>query len=263
MKPIFIEEVPKSVNVILNEVSLSLPSKILEKHNIFWEEQKNQNPTLRNGTVFTITDIKECPDELYMKVAKTDYKHYLYTINHLNCEYSCKVIYTCACVITKDNYIVVGKMNSHTSSPGRLQLTGGGLDESDLINLTFDLKRNICKEIQEEMGLDIHSPKIKSLSPKFVKRGGTYDFWAIMYELLVDYSVKEINNIFQTHNKNLIDKGVEPEFEKLIFIALNKKDIDSFIEAEQDSMVDYLRPILSKYCEICSWHGKNLDSKLQ
>ncbi|MBW8350272.1 hypothetical protein K0H71_12570 [Bacillus sp. IITD106] len=58
-----------------------------------------------------------------------------------------------------------------------------------------------------------------------------------MYELLVDYSAKELNDIFQTHNKNLRDKGIEPEFEKLIFMALNKKDMDSFITVEQDSMI--------------------------
>ncbi|MBW8350273.1 hypothetical protein K0H71_12575 [Bacillus sp. IITD106] len=56
-------------------------------------------------------------------------------------------------------------MNKHTSSPGRLQLTGEGLDESDLMDVTFDLERNICNEIQEEKGFDIISPKIKSLSP--------------------------------------------------------------------------------------------------
>lgn len=249
MKPISIEMAPVNVKVKLSSSPLQLPADIRKQHERYWDVQIKKNPSLRNGESFTITEINQTFNELEVTVARTDYKHYLYTLHHEDCEYPCKVIYTCASVITSDQYVTFGRMSGMTSTPGRLQFTGGGLDESDLNGETFDLVKNIGKEIKEEMGLDIHSPSVYSFAPKFVKHKGTHDFWAVMYELSVDYTAKELNTLFLNHNQQIIENGQQPEFDELLFVPLDRKAVETFLQNEQSPMVDYLAPILVKYTE--------------
>ncbi|TQR19019.1 hypothetical protein [Psychrobacillus vulpis] len=249
MKPILIEKTPAKVIVTYDQTPLELPKNIRVQHQNFWDEQVKQNPHFRNGEVFTITEINKTSEELQVTVAETDYKHFLYTIRHEDCAYPCKVIFTCVSVITSDNYIAFGRMNQNTSTPGRLQFTGGGLDKSDLEGYIFNLSKSIGKELREEMGLQIESPYTKSFIPKFVKSKGTYDFLAVMYELKVDLTAQELHALFDKHNKNLIDKGEQPEFEEFIFVLLEKANVLDFIENNHSLKEDYLEPILLKYIE--------------
>lgn len=249
MKPIKIEQAPTNIVVILGSDPLIIPTEIRTQHELFWKEQIKLNPSLRNGETFTITNINHTSEELSVTVAKTDYKHYLYTIHHPDCEYPCKVLYTCAAVITSDQHIVFGQMNRLTSTPGRLQFTGGGLEESDLDGNRFSLEKNIGMEIKEEMGLDIESSSIRSCSPKFIKYKGTYDFWAVIYEVVVTQTAQEFQTMFFSHNQQLMDKGKQPEFDQLIFLPLEKIAIEAFIKNETSPMVDYLAPVLLKYTD--------------
>ncbi|WNS75230.1 hypothetical protein RRV45_20525 [Bacillus sp. DTU_2020_1000418_1_SI_GHA_SEK_038] len=249
MNPIIIGKAPAIVKVKLDPVPINLPQEIRNKHELYWNKKAKINPSLRNGEVFSITDIEQTQEELVVTVAKTDYKHYLYTLNHEDCEEPCKVIYTCAAVITSDKKMAIGRMNRTTSTPGRLQFTGGGLDESDLEDSTFNLEKNISKEIKEELGLDIHSSSTRSFIPKFIKRQGTHDFWAIIYEVSVEYTAEEVYARFLTHNHHLIEIGQQPEFDDLLFVPIEKSAVEAFIQNESSPMVDYLAPILEKYTE--------------
>ncbi len=249
MEPILIEETPAKVTVKYDPAPLDLPESIKEQHNKFWDDQIKTNPHLRNGEVFTITQIHHTPKELQVTVAKTDYKHFLYTIRNKGCAFPCKVIFTCVAVITSDNYIAFGRMNEHTSTPGRLQFTGGGLDESDLDGFEFNLVKSIRKELEEEMGLFIESPYVKSFAPRFLKSKGTYDFWAVMFELQVDYTSNDLQMMFNKHNQSLIEKDEHPEFEEFLFVLLEEAQVLDFIENNHSLKEDYLDPILMKYVE--------------
>lgn len=247
MEPILIEETPPKVTVKYDPMPFVLPVTIKEQHEKFWDTQIIINPHLRNGEVFTITQINNTPKELQVTVAKTDYKHYLYTIRHESCAFPCKVIFTCVAVITCDNYIAFGRMNEHTSTPGRLQFTGGGLDESDLDGCIFNLEKSIGKELEEEMGLLIESAYTRSFAPRLLKSKGTYDFWAVMFELQVDYTSNELQVLFEKHNQRLIEKGERPEFDEFVFLLLEKESVEAFLENTTSFKEDYLEPILRKY----------------
>ncbi|WP_066297015.1 NUDIX hydrolase [Bacillus sp. FJAT-29937] len=249
MNPIIIEKAPATVKVILDPIPINLPHEIKKQHELYWKQQTKTNPSLRNGEVFTITNINQTHEELIVTVAKTDYKHYLYTLHHENSQMPCQVIYTCAAVITSDKKMAIGRMNRTTSTPGCLQFTGGGLDESDLEHTIFNLEKNISKEIQEELGLDIHSPATRSFIPKFIKRKGTHNFWAIIYELSVAHTAEEVHARFLAHNHHLIERGQQPEFDDLLFVSIEKSAVEAFIQNEPSPMVDYLAPILEKYTE--------------
>ncbi|MED3571292.1 NUDIX hydrolase [Cytobacillus praedii] len=249
MQPLIIEKAPPSILVKLSKNPIKLPKDIRNSHNSFWNEQISKNPALRNGEAFTITDIRQTPEKLDITVAKTDYKHYLYTMHHPTCDHPCKVIYSCTSVITKDNHIAFGRMNQMTSTPGRLQFTGGGLEESDLRDSIFDIEENICRELKEEMGLDIHSPRTRSFLPKFIKHKGSHDFWAVMYELSLDITAEELHEHFLNYNQSLIENGQQPEFDEFLLVPLEKEAVEAFLQNERAPMVDYLAEALLKYVE--------------
>ena len=247
MKPIVIEEAPTRVTVIYDSTPFVLPEAIREKHEHFWNEQLKINPHFHNGEVFTIQKICRDSEELQITVAKTDYKHYLYTIRHEEKVFPCKVIFTCVAVITKDNYIAFGKMNKHTSTPGRLQFTGGGLDESDLDGSLFNLEKSIEKELMEEMNLSIHSSYINSFRPMFIKHGGVNDSWAVVFELQVDLTARELLVILEKHNRDITETGEDPEFAEFLLVPLDKENVHSFIQNDLSPKEEYLEPILKKY----------------
>lgn len=249
MNPIVIEQAPTSIIVQIDTMPVAIPTETRNQHELFWNEQIKKNPTLRNGEVFTITNINHTSEELHVTVAKTDYKHYLYTLHHPDCDYPCKVLYTCAAIITNDQHIVFGQMNRLTSTPRRLQFTGGGLEESDLEGNTFSLKRNLSKEVKEEMGLEIDSSTIQTFIPKYIKHKGTHDFWAVIYEIVINYSAEEFNSLFHSHNQHLIESGKKPEFDQLIYLPLEKIAIESYLKNETAPMVDYLTPVLLNYVD--------------
>lgn len=249
MSDIVIQSIPQNLIVEFDPKPLILPKEITNKHSMFWEDKIQQNPSLTNGEVYTINNVDFKESELNISVVKTDYKHYLYTINHPNTPFPCKVIYTCAAIITRDNYIAFGRMNQHTSTPDRLQFAGGGIDASDIKGSIFDLEENIKNEIHEEIGIDLNlSPDCK-LRPKFVKRKGINDFWAVMYECNVSYSRNEVQDIFDMHTNQLLSQSEKPEFKELVFVLKEKSSIDKFIEQDQSMKVDYLEPILKKYSD--------------
>lgn len=247
MKPILIEEAPTKVIVKYDSIPFELPLNIREQHQQFWNEQVMINPHFRNGEVFTTTEIYKSPNELQITVVKTDYKHYLYTIRQEDTDFPCKVIFTCAAVITNDNYIAFGKMNKQTSTPGRLQFTGGGLDESDLDGSLFNLEKSIEKELIEEMGISVNESYTKSFRPKFIKRGGKNDFWAIIFELKVDLTADELQVLLDKHNKSILEKGDLPEFNEFLLVSLDKESVHSFLQNDLSLKEEYLEPILKKY----------------
>ena len=249
MEPIVIEETPSIVTVKYDSTPYELPEQMREKHEHFWNEQLKINPHFRNGEVFTIQKICRNSEELQITVAKTDYKHYLYTIRHEKKVFPCKAIFTCVAVITTDNYIAFGKMNKHTSTPGRLQFTGGGLDESDLKGDLFNLEKSIEKELIEEMGLSINPSYTKSFRPMFVKHGGLNDFWAVVFELNVNFTSNELQVILEKHNMSIIGKGEQPEFAEFLLVALDKESVHSFIQNDLSLKEEYLEPILEKYID--------------
>ncbi|MBP2242382.1 8-oxo-dGTP pyrophosphatase MutT (NUDIX family) [Cytobacillus eiseniae] len=249
MQPVLIEKAPASIMIKLSANPFQLPKEIRNHHDHFWNEQINNNPTLRNGEVFTITESKQTPEKLEITVARTDYKHYLYTMQHPACDHPCKVIYSCASILTKDNYMAFGRMSQTTSTPGRLQFAGGGLEERDVRDSIFEMEENMKRELQEEMGVLVHSPSTRSFLPKFIKRKGSHDFWAVIYELTMDYTANELHDHFLHHNQSIRESGKQPEFDQLLLVPLEKEAVQSFIQKEQASMVDYLTPILKKYTE--------------
>ncbi|TYS63977.1 NUDIX hydrolase [Bacillus infantis] len=241
MKEIKIQAVPEKVIVEYMDRPLILPEAIRKIHEEYWQKRTEENPSLTNGTVYCIGEAEHSPEKLHIQVHKTDYSHYLYTINHLGADNPCRVIYTCAAILTNDNHLVFGKMNNHTSTPQRLQFAGGGIDETDLKDNRFNLEENIKREVQEELGLH---PEQFSIRPKYLKSGGEHDHWAVIFECKIQLNADQVKTAFEHHANSLITVGKHSEFSELIILEGNPDTLSEFVKGNTQPKVDYLEPYL-------------------
>lgn len=60
---------------------------------------------------------------------------------------------------TVDGYYIVGELDDNTSYPTMLQVTGGGIDKSDVIDEKIDVQQTIIREAMEELKIDLNDKK--------------------------------------------------------------------------------------------------------
>ena len=238
----------KQVEIIFIGQKVSLPNAICRKIDHHWTELGKSGKTLTRGDGFTITTVKEDENEIRMYLSSTDYAHYMATIdNILEKKYKCMVIYTAALVETVDNYIIIGEMASNTSTPGRLQFAGGGLDKGDLDEKYYkiDLYKNLKREIKEELGISIvNRDHVKSTQVRFLVTGGAHDFYAIMFKIELNLNKNELTSLYNNHVEFLEKKGLTPEFQSLLFLKNDPNDIEAFVRDNPKPMVDYLKKLI-------------------
>lgn len=241
VKEIKFQVVPEKVVVEYDDRPMVMPEAAHKSHEEYWQKRIEENPSLTNGTVYCIGEAEHSPEKLHIQVNKTDYRHYLYTINHPGSDNPCRVIYTCAAVFTNDRHLIFGQMNKHTSTPGRLQFAGGGIDETDLKDNRFNLEENINREIQEELGLH---PEQFQIRHKYLKSGGEHDHWAVIFECTTQLHAEQVKTAFEQHSNSLITEGKQPEFSKLIILQNNPDALSEFLKGNTQPKVDYLVPYL-------------------
>ena len=71
-------ELHKQLEIIRDKKNVELPKDIVEKIELFWQKQVEENPHLFNGEVWSVTKFEELEDRLRLTVQKTNYAHYLY-----------------------------------------------------------------------------------------------------------------------------------------------------------------------------------------
>lgn len=163
MDEIRISNVPNML-IISNNRRITLPSSIRKKIDRHWEDLTASNPYLRNGEVFTVTEVKENEGRTVITLAETDYAHYLYSqqVGGLG-RYAVRIIHPTALVVSKDRMFILGSMGQHTSRPGVIQCCGGGLDCGDIKGGVVDVDHCIRKELLEELGIDTEKSREASL----------------------------------------------------------------------------------------------------
>lgn len=67
---------------------------------------------------------------------------------------SCKSVAAGGLLITKDGYIIMGRMGEKTSFPGVIQCIGGGISEEDITGEEAPLN-TVIRECYEEIGIYI------------------------------------------------------------------------------------------------------------
>ena len=173
-----------------------------------------------------------------MLVVKSDYAHYLYDerVGIKEEKYRCCSPWGGILLLTKDEYFVIGEMNSTTSIPYGLQISGGGIDIADIENGVINIDSNIKRELKEELNLNLDDIDYKIEFIEYPsKTRNAYGFIAIGK---IKQTKEELKQVFEQYKEYLIKNNLEIEFNKLIFL---KKQ--SAVK-ELDELPNYKRPYL-------------------
>ncbi len=233
-----IVKIEKPIILKFEDRKINLPIKLKEEIENFWNNAIKENPNLYNGQDYIVEKVKETEKNIEMLVVKSNYAHYLYDerIGITKEEYRCCSPWGGILLLTKDDYFVIGEMNSTTSVPYGLQISGGGIDSTDIENGVINIESNIKRELKEELNLKLDDIDYKIEFIEYPsKTRNAYGFIAIGK---INQTKDELNQNFKQYKEYLINNNLELEFNKLIFL---KKQT---AVQELDKLPNYKRPYL-------------------
>lgn len=215
--------------VKLETSSFKLDPELQALKKSIWEEKekesKENNEKIWDGDVYTLEDVSKLENTNILTISTIKFSEIVTYVKGLerNIVNSAVPRYICTGVIvqTSDNYFVFGSKRGKEEGA----LVGGFTDIDDLvITISTDFKRNMLKELKEE--LDISETDLTNISCLGIletEKGSVNIFFKVTTSLTkenVDERFKDIN---------------EKEFTKLLFIdKLNVKQyLDSKIDANK------------------------------
>lgn len=243
-----IEKINKPILLKFEDREIALPKEIKDNIEIFWSNAIKENPNLYNGQDYVVENVTETKDNIEMVITKTFYSHYLYDerIGIKEEKYRCCTPWGGILLLTKDDYFVIGEMNVTTSMPYCLQISGGGIDCSDINNGIIDINLNIKRELKEEMNLNLDDIKYKIEYIEYPdKSRNAYGFLAIGK---LNKTKEELSQHFEEYKEYLMSNNLELEFNKLVF--LNKKNAVQELDNMNNPKRPYLRELIDKAMKI-------------
>ena len=236
----------KDLEIVKEEGNISLPKDILEKIEIFWKKQTEENPHLFNGEVWSVTKIEELEEKIRLTIQKTNYAHYLYDERvGLDKKFACYNLNGGILLETIDKKYIVGEMDETTSYPKGLQISGGNLDQNDIKeDGTVDLIGNIARELKEELNLDLFDKNIiETYKMQYMEiPEGKRHSYAPMLKGFLKFTSEEMKKYYKDYKEYLTQTNQEVEFTKLHFI--NKENALEQINTMDNPKRPYLRDLL-------------------
>jgi hypothetical protein len=248
MHPIHISSIPKDFIVRFSGERFVLPQEWQEKVDTYWESLLQEGRSYTRGDVFTVSENEEKDGVRELVVKQTDYAHYLYWQNvDLNMD-GCgvRIICTSCLVETSDGKTIFGKMGSQTARAGVYQLSGGGIDRSDIRDDgTFDFRKNITKELSEELGINVSdTSRVKSIDFAYLKQGGETGKIHVVFYLKLTQTAQEFLQSYGIFVKSLREIDELPEFGEIVALENAKDEIVSFFDAHRENCDEYMEPLL-------------------
>ncbi len=229
----------KAITLKFEDRKINLPNELKENISKFWKETVKENPNLYNGQEYVIEKIMETENTIEMLAVKSDYSHYLYDerVGIQQEKYRCCSPWGGILLLTKDNYFVVGEMDSTTSIPYGLQISGGGIDVADIDeNGVINIESNIKRELKEELNLNLKDIDYKIEFIEYPNETrNAYGFIAIGK---INQTKDKLNREFEEYKEYLLKNNLEVEFNKLIFLKRENA------LKELDNLHNYKRPYL-------------------
>jgi len=122
-----------------------------------WAKLTAENPHLFNGRVLLMQDYTLGRDDSHRLLSghgfEVDYKAFQAWRDF---GFPGAPVYNCfamAALVSADGAFMLGQMNSHTASAGRIYFPAGTPDPSDLMDGMIDLEGSVRRELEEETGL--------------------------------------------------------------------------------------------------------------
>ena len=140
-------------------------------------------------------------------------------------------------------------MNEITSYPNGLQISGGSLDQNDIMaDGKVDIVNNIARELKEELNIDLFNKKIvKEYRLKYLEfPEGRRHAYTPMMKGMLNITSAQMEEMYNNYKKFLENNNEDVEFKKLHFI---KKD--HAIKTLRE-LTNPKRPYLEKLIELDS-----------
>lgn len=232
-----------AIIIRISDEPLFLPSEIRDKVEDYWKQKICINDQLYNGVMYSINNISLADDSVTIEMRKSDYAHYVYTLDG-KCEQdlSCRTIAVGALIKTSDNKLALGKMANHTSFPNVIQCPGGCVDFADSHLGIINPLRTLRRELLEEIGIDIVG--IEVARPYIIVRKNL-SYIGLCYDIQLTITSQQLHDIFL----RLTEKG-KSELSDIIYIENNRHNIRNFCSSTNYCRVDYLKDLLLSDCGI-------------
>ncbi|MGL4340324.1 MAG: NUDIX hydrolase [Rhodoglobus sp.] len=195
------------------------------------------NADLFDGPAVLCTDFRrEATGGLIISWTRASYRYRV--LRNLPDAPALSSVFVCVIQPTHEGQLLLGRMSTHTSSPGRIQLPGGLMEPPPLGEpLTLSsLRRHAAIELLEEVGINVPPENLDLFMAGRVTNGNAGFFFTApaLANAFVVRSYTELVKSEQT-------AGRESEFDDITFISqgTNLDDLDG-------TPADYLRAVVDK-----------------
>ena len=236
----------KDLKIIYNNSFIELPSDLQEKINKNFDSIKESGANVWNGEVFCVTNYKVEDNFVEIVCKKSDYAHYLYE-ERIGCEkqYECRNLSGGCLIETIDGYYIIGELDDSTSYPNMLQIPGGNIDKTDIINEKIDIEKTIIRETKEEVNINLNDKNMmisNDINYLYISEEGIQPGAQIFSKAKIKMTADELKKHFEEYNIYLKDNNLEIEFKKLHF--LKKENAIEELKKLNNPKRYYLEPLL-------------------
>jgi len=242
--PVTLTPITKQLHLTFTGDKVTLPDDLQQQAEENWQKRLQASPRLFNGEAFTVTKFDETESDINVELAETDYKHVMLSEATDLGEYAFRVIHAATLVITGDNKLVFGEMNSHTARAGIISCSGGGIDRGDLRGNAVDMDYSAAHEVREELGLDPHDPSTSRFFPAYLKTGGPSGRTTVLYELFTSLSSDEVRKNYEQFVATLAEKGEDPEYQQIFYLDNTSEAVEKFIKQHEQHLDEYMAALL-------------------
>jgi len=247
-----VKPIPENISVTVDREEILLPASLQESINAHWDALTKERPSLVRGDIYSIKQMSLSEEELKVTLQKTDYAHFLFSQqlseDHI---YRCRGVVANGVFLTRDGYFVIGEMNAHTSTPGRLQFVAGGVEESDFQEDVVHVLASLLRESQEEVGIDLtDSALISRITPKYMV---LWQAIALIYLIELTMDSYQLKLHYHHFENELLRQKIIPEFASLVFVHTNQ--VSAFLREDPRWKLDFLPKVLEDLNEELSEKG--------
>lgn len=207
---------------------------------------KQTGANIWNGEVLCVSECNIEDEIVQIICKKSNYAHYLYG-ERIGCskKYECMNLSAGCLLETIDGYYIVGELDDNTSYPTMLQVTGGGIDQKDILNENIVVENTIKREAMEEMKINLNDEEsilYNRMSYLYVSEDNEQLGVQFFSKAKTRMTAQEMRNYFDKYYEFLKENNLEVEFKKLHFIK--KENAVQKLNKLSNPRRNYLIPLL-------------------
>lgn len=225
-------------DVVFTEVpGPALSREIVAAVDSAWNAAVRDNPTLFDGPVVLCTALRELGSCLGVEWSRATYRYR--TVRQISGAPALSSVFVCVVQPTTDGRLLVGRMSTSTSRPGKVQFPGGNLEPAPAdAKLTIGaLQLHAAVELAEETGIEA-DPDDLTLWVVARTSDSNVGFFFLAPSLPAAYILECHASIVAAAQS----AGLDPEFEVIALVAAFA-DLASL----KGEAADYSRPLLDRF----------------